>query len=141
MSITTVKLNSIMAAQNTTVKYKSFKYDFNTDGGAQGVIGMGIWLGEGEVITGARIIPLSLVDSGGAAIISVGTMSTPNLVVSDGFDTFNTGSIYTTGFFAPAAAAAAPAVSSEQFIMTIADADLISGSFSVAVQVIFLADK
>lgn len=119
-----------MAILKSSPGILSFIYDFDVNGGAQGVIQTGVFTPAGMVVSWISLNIITTVESGGAALIDIGTASDDGIFFQD-----EIAIIMLEGFIVPGtwiisdATPQANTLDSEELIMTIKDADLTAGKF------------
>jgi len=116
----------------SSVKTKTFRYDFNDQGGAIGVINTGIFMPPSATPLQQMANNISVMASGGAANIAFGYASQPEawqfLSLFSGYDE----GAFLNGLATPSFAFTSVAAGGEEIIMTIAAFALTGGSFDIA---------
>lgn len=108
----------------------SFEYDFDIDGGAQGVIATGEHLPGGAVCYGGAAYIYETVESGGAAFISIGTIPETFLFMAfHDFSDFTIVNGIVTDALQPDAMIAPTQFQVEEMAIEITGADLTAGRF------------
>lgn len=120
-----------MTLITSSLKSKTFVYDFATDGGAQGSINMGLFIPARSVIWFGFANVITALTSGGMATIAVGfSGSTGALITATAVASWSLDAIL-PGVDLPATPLKLTAI--QQLQVTIATADLLTGKFEYTV--------
>lgn len=135
-----------MAKIRSSFKSQTFLYDFNTDGGAIGTIGMGIFIPAICILVSIQITPVVDLTSGGTTTVDIGLKNGSQIAFIDnqamGFNqdirdynsaTFGLRTILENGIpfgaTVPANQAIIPQTSPDEIAITIRNFPLLSGQF------------